>query len=80
MKIVGNKKTAEFLKGFFGISENVVTIADGDSLDLGKHVFFHLTPMVHWPETMVTYESKEKILFSGGRLRRLRRVDRWHLR
>lgn len=66
MKIVGNKKTAEFLKGFFGISENVVTIADGDSLDLGKHkLSFHLTPMVHWPETMVTYESKEKILFSA---------------
>jgi len=66
MKIVGNKKTAEFLKSFFGISENVVTVADGGSLDLGKHsLSFHLTPMVHWPETMVTYESEEKILFSA---------------
>lgn len=43
-----------------------MTVADGGSLDLGKHsLSFHLTPMVHWPETMVTYESEEKILFSA---------------
>lgn len=64
--IVGNAKTAKLLEDFFGITENVRVVGDGDILDLGKHKLqFHLTPMVHWPETMVTYDVTDKILFSA---------------
>jgi len=67
MRIVGNKKTAEFIKGFYGIDERqIVIVEDGGSLPLGDHTLsFTLTPMVHWPETMVTYEPQNQILFSG---------------
>jgi flavorubredoxin len=66
IQIVGNKKTMGFLEGFYGITENLKVIDDGDVLDLGKHkLTFYLTPMVHWPETMMTYDTREKILFSG---------------
>jgi flavorubredoxin len=66
VKIIGNKKTFDFLKGFYGIEENLYEVKDGDTLELGSHTLtFHLTPMVHWPETMMTYDQKDKILFSG---------------
>jgi flavorubredoxin len=66
LTIVGNRKTAEFLKNFYGITDNVQVVADGDTLSLGKHTLrFHLTPMVHWPETMMTYETTKKVLFTG---------------
>lgn len=64
--IVGNEKTACMLKGFFGIEEGVQVIKDGDTVDLGgKKLKFFLTPMLHWPETMMTYVEEEGILFSG---------------
>ncbi|MCC3144761.1 FprA family A-type flavoprotein [Halanaerobium sp. Z-7514] len=66
MKIVGNKKTLEFLEGFYGITKNTQVIADGDQLDLGsRKLTFYITPMVHWPETMMTFDEKEEILFAG---------------
>lgn len=66
IKIVGNSKTFGFLKGFYQIEKNLYEVKDGDEITLGKHnLKFHLTPMVHWPETMMTYEEKNKILFSG---------------
>ncbi|PKM94157.1 MAG: FprA family A-type flavoprotein [Firmicutes bacterium HGW-Firmicutes-1] len=64
--IVGNKKTIEILEDFYGKFEKYLIIDDGDVLDLGQHKLrFYLTPMVHWPETMMTYEETEKILFSA---------------
>ena len=43
-----------------------LTVKEGDTLSLGEHTLtFVMAPMVHWPEVMVTYESKEKILFSA---------------
>ncbi|MCC5909234.1 MAG: FprA family A-type flavoprotein [Clostridiaceae bacterium] len=64
--IVGNKKTFEFLESFYGKMKNYYIIEDEDVLDLGKHQLkFYLTPMVHWPETMMTYEMTEKVLFSA---------------
>jgi len=43
-----------------------LTVKEGDSLNLGEHTLsFFMAPMVHWPEVMVTYESKEKVLFSA---------------
>lgn len=65
LTIVGNKKTIDILEAFYGHFDNYLIIDDGDLLDLGKHKLkFYLTPMVHWPETMVTYEETEGILFS----------------
>lgn len=65
LEIVGNKNTAKFLKGFYDI-EDVKIVEDGDSIDLGgRKLEFHLTPMVHWPETMMTYDQKDKIIFAG---------------
>jgi len=64
--IVGNRKTAEFLDSLYGIRENVKIVGDGESLDLGMHkLSFHFMPMVHWPESMATYESTNKVLFSN---------------
>lgn len=65
MKIVGNKKTFPFIEGFYGITKNYYEVNDGDTLDLGYHKLkIFLTPMVHWPETMMTYDETSKILFS----------------
>ncbi len=65
LKIIGTPKTQQMLKTFYGITENVIAVKDGDTLELGKHklVFYH-TPFVHWPETMMTYEIETKTLFS----------------
>lgn len=64
--IIGNKKTMDYVKGFYGIDSNCKVVDDGEELSLGKHKLrFYLTPMVHWPETMMTYEEKGGVLFSG---------------
>lgn len=66
VQIVGNKKTADMVAGFYDITDGVLIIQDGSELKLGKHnLVFYLTPMVHWPETMMTYETTKKIIFSG---------------
>lgn len=66
MKIIGNKKTADFLESYYGITSPVSVVEDGDVLDLGHHkLTFYLTPMIHWPETMMTHETTTKILFTG---------------
>ena len=45
---------------------NKVVVAEGDTLALGEHTLsFVMAPMVHWPEVMVEYEHKEKILFAA---------------
>ncbi len=64
--IVGNAKTADMVKGYHHVTEGIMTIKDGDSIDLGGiSLSFHLTPMVHWPETMMTFCPEDKVLFSG---------------
>ena len=66
IQIVGNQKTMGLLEDFYEIEDNHVVVSDGDTIDLGEHQLnFHLTPMVHWPETMMTYEEKTGTLFSG---------------
>jgi flavorubredoxin len=65
LQVVGNKKTAEFVNDLYGI-QDVRIIQDGEELALGRRKLkFFLTPMVHWPETMMTYEVADRILFSG---------------
>lgn len=66
--LVGNAKTFAMLPQFFDIplDGHSLTVKEGDTLSLGEHTLtFFMAPMVHWPEVMVTYESKEKILFSA---------------
>lgn len=66
IQIVGNAKTLDMVKGFYGICDNTLTIKEGESLSLGsKELIFYLVPMVHWPETMVSYCPQAKLLFSG---------------
>ena len=66
MQVIGNKKTIGMLEGFYGVTDNCVEVKNAESIALGKHsLTFHLTPMVHWPETMMTYESATQTLFSG---------------
>ncbi len=65
VKIVGSRKTQEMLEKFFGITENVIVVEDGDTLSLGKRELrFFSTPFLHWPETIMTYEATHRILFS----------------
>lgn len=64
--LVGNKKTFPMLSNYYSIKENTLEVAEGEELSLGNHVLqFYMTPMVHWPETMVTYEKRNEILFSA---------------
>ena len=66
VKIVGNVKTAEMLRNFFSIDEDVITVKDGETLELGTRKFsFALTPMVHWTESMVAYDTGSGTLFSS---------------
>jgi len=63
--ILGSAKTKEMLESFFSIRENVRVVGDGESLSLGKKTLkFFSTPFLHWPETMMTYELSQRILFS----------------
>ncbi len=64
--LVANKLTFGMVDGYYGEGDNRITIGDGDTLALGRHTLtFATVPMVHWPETMVTYDTTEKVLFSG---------------
>lgn len=68
MTMVGNAKTFTMMGQFFDLdlSGRTLTVKEGDKLSLGAHeLTFVMAPMVHWPEVMVSYESREKILFSA---------------
>ena len=64
-KLVTNKKAVAMLNNFYEIKDNILEVKNGETLELGNRKFtFHMTPMVHWPESMVTYEEATKTLFS----------------
>ena len=66
LRIVGNAKTLQMIGGYYGIGTGTVEVGEGSTLDLGGKVLsFHLIPMVHWPETMVTWYADEGVVFSG---------------
>ncbi len=63
--IVCTQKGADLLEAYYGVHEHVMIVGEGDTLSLGKRALhFVMTPFVHWPETMMTYEPSEAILFS----------------
>ena len=75
VQIIGNKKTFDMMRGFYQLTDGLLEVKNGDKLALGQHQLqFVLTPMVHWPETMMTLcapcaatesEPAEQVLFSG---------------
>lgn len=67
-KVVGNAKTFQMIENFFGLNlaDKQEVVTNNGTLSLGSHeLTFVFAPMVHWPEVMVTYDSKDKILFSA---------------
>lgn len=68
LKVVGNAKTFTLMRQFydFDLEGRIITVVENDTLSLGAHTLrFVFTPMVHWPEVMMTYEEHEHILFSA---------------
>ena len=65
--VVGNAKIFDMFRNFYGAElPNKLLVKEGDKLSLGAHeLTFYSAPMVHWPEVMVSYESKDKVLFSA---------------
>jgi anaerobic nitric oxide reductase flavorubredoxin len=64
-KIFCTKRAAEMIYNFYGINEHVHVIEDGETLSLGRHsLSFHTAPLLHWPDTMLTYMPSRKILFT----------------
>ncbi len=66
--VVGNAKTFTMMGQFFNVPESMkqLVVKDKDTLNLGTHTLtFIFAPMVHWPEVMVSYDSKDKVLFSA---------------
>ena len=68
MRIVGNAKTFQMIKSFYGrdFGDRAVVVGEGDTLETGAHTIrFFLAPMVHWPEVMVSYDEADGVLFSA---------------
>ena len=66
MTIVTNAKAVPMVAGYHGITDNILTVKENDVLNLGHcSLVFKMTPMVHWPETMMTYLPEGETLFSG---------------
>lgn len=83
-KVVSNAKTFAMIPQFFenlDLTNRQVVVAEGEELSLGEHsLTFVMAPMVHWPEVMVAYEKKEKVLFSAdgfGKFGALDVEDEW---
>ncbi len=67
-KIVSSSKAFNMMKNFFDtdFADRQIVVGEGDTLCLGEHTLTFVTaPMVHWPEVIVTYDSRDKILFSA---------------
>ena len=77
LQIVANAKTVPMLQGYYGTpQERIRVMKEGDSLCLGScSLSFHMIPMVHWPETMVTWLSEEGTLFAGDAFGTFKAVD-----
>ena len=66
--VVSSAKAFTMMKQFFGkdYADHRIVVGEGDTLSLGEHSLTFVTaPMVHWPEVIVSYDSKDKVLFSA---------------
>ena len=67
-RIVSSAKAFAMMKNFFGtaFADRQIVVGEGDTLSLGQRALtFVAAPMVHWPEVIVTYDSKDQVLFSA---------------
>ncbi|MCX7667333.1 MAG: FprA family A-type flavoprotein, partial [Atribacterota bacterium] len=63
--LVCSPQAKNMVSAFYGVTDRIRVVRDGEEIPLGeKTLQFFLTPMVHWPETMMTYEKNSKVLFS----------------
>ena len=63
--IMCSKKAEGMIDSLYRVTENIHVVEEGETLDLGgRELVFYMDPLVHWPETMVTYDTKDGILFS----------------
>lgn len=78
-KLVGNIQTFRYLKNFFpnlNTEGKEVLVKEGDILDLGKHKLkFFMTPLVHWPEVMMSFDSTDGLLFTADAFGSFRALD-----
>ena len=68
IKIVSSQKAFDIMQNFFkdNFKDRQIVVGEGDKLNLGNHELTFLTaPMVHWPEVIVSFDSKDKVLFSA---------------
>ena len=63
--VTSDPKGLAGLKAHYGDGFAFLPVQSGDTLSIGARTltFVH-TPMVHWPDSMVTYSDLDKILFS----------------
>ena len=65
LTVVGNRQTLKMIEGYFG-AVRCLEVGESQTLSLGgRTLAFHLAPMIHWPETMVTLDVEDKVLFTG---------------
>lgn len=84
LKIVLTARAQQMLSQFFDgelFAQKCIVVGEGDTISLGEHTLtFYMAPMVHWPEVMVSYESKSKTLFSAdafGKFGALSHNEEW---
>lgn len=84
IKLVCTARAQQMLSQFFDgelFSQKCIVVGEGDNISLGEHTLtFYMAPMVHWPEVMVSYESKSKVLFSAdafGKFGALSHNEEW---
>ena len=69
LRIVASAKAVQMMGLYFeglDLEGKTVAVKEGDTLELGTHTLqFLAAPMVHWPEVIVTYDRKDKVLFSA---------------
>ena len=67
VKIVASKQAFVMIHNFYKLKVvNQIVVKEGDELSLGRHTLkFISTPMIHWPEVIMSYESYDKVLFSS---------------
>lgn len=76
--IVANSKTFTMIDNFFGLDlkDHKLVVSNGETLSLGQHeLTFVFAPMVHWPEVMMTYDAKDKVLFSADAFGKFGTID-----
>ncbi len=76
--IVASAKAFTMMQNFFGkdFADRRIVVGEGDKLELGRHTLcFAAAPMVHWPEVIMSYDEKDKVLFSADAFGKFSALD-----